>query len=157
MKAILENSSPEIIVGLNSEFLGNYRKLTYKYNQGIKYFKDFNETDSNRIYVLKLLDGKWGNFCYLLDEFLAVSVAQYAKFPSGKGIDIHLYRDNSSYYQSHAFNLLFNFNHERDSLERSSSAFARSVVKKIASFKKFSEAYHYLSDVQKSRREFNVL
>ena len=153
MKVFLENDfSQPVVVGMNNEFLEIYNKLSFK-NQAQKY----TEGMSLNTYSLKLLDGKYGNFCYLPDEFLAVSTGMSASDLSGhsiRGVYIHLHKKvNQMWDSSLQVSILFNYDHARDSLEKSSSAFARSVIKKVASFRTYQEAYQFLKDIGRSRQE----
>lgn len=153
MEAVFENSLPpsnETIVGLNSEFKETYESLIRRKD---RYLTNLVKTNENQIFALKLLDGKWGNFCYCPGLFMAVSVSTQLWHPSGRGIQIHLYPGNLSADCWNAFYLFFNYEHKRNSLKKSSSAFARSVVKRAASCKDYVEAYSYLANVQKSREE----
>ena len=153
MEVVFENSlfsSNKTIVGLNSEFQETYEDLICKKD---RYLTSLVKAKENQIFALKLLDEKWGNFCYCPGLFLVISVSTQLWHPSGRGIQIHLYPGNLSADRWNAFYLFFNYEHKRDSLEKSSSALARSVVKRAASCKDFMKAYLYLENVKKSREE----
>ena len=152
MRVILERlSSQPVRIGLNNKFLEFYEKLPFREKK--QRYENKLETD---VFSLKLLDGKYGNFCYCPEEFLAVSVGKSLSGDhSIRGIYIHLYKNINGYWDSSLrIEILFNYDHERDSMEKSSSALARSAIKKVASCSTHEEAYRYLMKLLESRREF---
>ena len=156
MQASLEKlSSQSVKVDLNNRFLEFYRKLSFK-----KKKQEYTDGLESTTFSLKLLDGKYGNFCYCPEKFIAVSVGRFHTSSSFlessiRSIHIHLYESLDEYWESSLqVCILFNLNHKRDFLEKSSSALARSAIKKIASCSTHDEAYQYLMELIESRREF---
>ena len=141
------------MIGLNSKFSVIYENLPFGEEKKQRYSDDFDSPNSS----LKLLDGKYGNFCYCPEKFLVVSVGKSSvnpNFPSRRGIGIHFYAYEREWYFRLGISILFNYDHKRDSLEKSSSVLARSAIKRIASFDTVEDIYQYLEKLSESRREF---
>ena len=144
----------ETIVGLNNKFSEIYDNLPFGRTDKYRY----SEKLKSYVFSLRLLDNNWGNFCYCPEKFLVVSVGNSSVNPnlsSRRGIQIHVYGKVKTYWRSMLrTSILFNYDHKRDSLERSSSVFARSVVKRTASLDSVEEVCRYMDRVMDSRKDF---
>ena len=160
MITIFEDSdSQPVTVGLNNKFFSVYEKLP---DSSMNFINEVCNHGSS----LKLLDGKYGNFCYCPGKFLAVSLAHSSTVESYLGrkasslrkIWIQLFEGTGNRRISDVFKfVLVNVDHARDSYEKSSSMFARSVVKKLSLCESFYEARDYLKNMEKSRYEKFIL
>ena len=159
MKFVFEGlDSQPVTVGLNNKFHSIYKDLSFGRNWKQKYSDNLDDF----VFSLKLLDGKWGNFCYCPEKFLVVSVGNSSSIDSylssRRQIQIHFYEKTDRVWRSlMGILILVNWNHKRDSLEKSSSMLARSAIKKAASLGTVEKIYQYLNKLSDSRSEFTSL
>ena len=169
MKTLFKDSSLPKIIASNDKFLEIYEKLEFHKEAHKPIFGTFDpvESNANKFYSkfsLKLLDGKWGNFFYDSKILVVSSSRIELDFRNNfKSIlEIHSFQKTISQDKSNKwlplvrFSLiLVNENHKFDeSVEKASSAFARSCIKKISLMDNPSSVVLYLNQLSQSRKEF---
>lgn len=157
------------IVASNDRFLEIYEKLEFHERVCKISFGTFDPVKSNASkfyskHSLKLLDGKWGNFFYDSNILVVSSSRIELDFKNNfkSIIKINSFQKTISQDKSNKwlpltrFSLiLVNENHEFDeSVEKASSAFARSCIKKISLMDNPSSVVLYLNQLSQSRKKF---
>lgn len=152
--------------GSNERFLEIWKKIKYSSVFDKPEFSTVDPVKENAdffksITTLKLLDGKWGNFCFSNEKrILAVSVSTIdmnfeKKFiPS---IDILFFRklEDQEWLKLGAYPILSTYGSKFDkSVEKSSCAIARSCIKRISALDSLSSMKSYLDKVNLQRKEF---